>query len=78
VAEGNSSVFEHRRYRLDELEPRASHQPRQLVFRERLLSEDLADRGGGVTQSDLGHRDITQTVRYTELAPQRFNYFWRD
>ena len=29
-------------------------------------------------QAYLGHRNITHTVRYTELAPQRFNGFWRD
>jgi len=29
-------------------------------------------------QQYLGHRNITHTVRYTELAPQRFNSFWSD
>jgi type 1 fimbriae regulatory protein FimE len=29
-------------------------------------------------QHYLGHRNITHTTRYTELAPQRFNGFWRD
>jgi type 1 fimbriae regulatory protein FimB/type 1 fimbriae regulatory protein FimE len=29
-------------------------------------------------QQYLGHRNITHTVRYTELAPQRFNAFWKD
>lgn len=29
-------------------------------------------------QQYLGHRNITDTVRYTELAPQRFNDFWKD
>lgn len=29
-------------------------------------------------QSYLGHRNITHTVRYTELAADRFNDFWRD
>jgi type 1 fimbriae regulatory protein FimB/type 1 fimbriae regulatory protein FimE len=29
-------------------------------------------------QSYLGHSSITSTVRYTELAPQRFNNFWTD
>ncbi len=29
-------------------------------------------------QQYLGHRNITHTVRYTELAPDRFNRFWRD
>jgi len=26
----------------------------------------------------LGHRNIQNTVRYTELAPGRFKDFWRD
>jgi site-specific recombinase XerD len=26
----------------------------------------------------LGHRNIQHTVRYTELAPDRFKDFWRD
>ena len=29
-------------------------------------------------QHYLGHRSITSTVRYTALAPDRFNGFWRD
>lgn len=29
-------------------------------------------------QQYLGHRNITHTVRYTELAPGRFKGFWRD
>jgi len=29
-------------------------------------------------QHYLGHRNIQHTVRYTELAPDRFNGFWRD
>jgi type 1 fimbriae regulatory protein FimE len=29
-------------------------------------------------QHYLGHRNIQHTVRYTELAPQRFNDFWDD
>ncbi len=29
-------------------------------------------------QHYLGHKDIKHTVRYTELAPTRFNGFWRD
>jgi site-specific recombinase XerD len=28
-------------------------------------------------QAYLGHRNIQHTVRYTELAPDRFNDFWR-
>jgi integrase len=28
-------------------------------------------------QAWLGHRNIQHTVRYTELAPDRFNNFWR-
>jgi type 1 fimbriae regulatory protein FimB/type 1 fimbriae regulatory protein FimE len=29
-------------------------------------------------QHYLGHRNITHTTRYTELAPQRLNTFWTD
>ena len=29
-------------------------------------------------QAYLGHRNIQHTVRYTELAPDRFKHFWRD
>jgi len=29
-------------------------------------------------QAYLGHRNIQHTVRYTELAPDRFKNFWRD
>jgi len=29
-------------------------------------------------QAYLGHRNIQHTVRYTELAPDRFRDFWRD
>jgi type 1 fimbriae regulatory protein FimB/type 1 fimbriae regulatory protein FimE len=29
-------------------------------------------------QAWLGHRNITHTVRYTELAPDRFKSFWRE
>jgi len=29
-------------------------------------------------QHYLGHKNIQHTVRYTELAPDRFKNFWRD
>jgi type 1 fimbriae regulatory protein FimB/type 1 fimbriae regulatory protein FimE len=29
-------------------------------------------------QHYLGHRNITHTVRYTELSPERFKEFWED
>jgi type 1 fimbriae regulatory protein FimB/type 1 fimbriae regulatory protein FimE len=29
-------------------------------------------------QHYMGHRNIQYTVRYTELAPDRFNGFWKD
>ena len=29
-------------------------------------------------QHYLGHKNITHTVRYTEMAPDRFKTFWRD
>jgi site-specific recombinase XerD len=28
-------------------------------------------------QAGLGHKNVQQTVRYTELAPDRFKNFWR-
>jgi integrase len=40
----------------------------------------LANKGHDTraVQAYLGHRNIQHTVRYTELAPNRFNGFWRD
>jgi site-specific recombinase XerD len=40
----------------------------------------LANRGHDTRslQAYLGHRNITYTVRYAELAPDRFKHFWRD
>ena len=32
----------------------------------------------GAIQQYLGHRSIQHTVRYTELAPDRFKRFWTD
>ena len=29
-------------------------------------------------QHYLGHKNITHTVRYTELSPERFRGFWDD
>ena len=29
-------------------------------------------------QAYLGHRNISNTVRYTELAPGRFKSLWKD
>ena len=29
-------------------------------------------------QAWMGHKNIKHTVRYTELAPDRFKDFWRD
>jgi site-specific recombinase XerD len=29
-------------------------------------------------QDWMGHKNIQHTVRYTELAPDRFKDFWRD
>jgi integrase len=36
----------------------------------------LANKGHD-TRAYLGHRNIQHTVRYTELAPDRFKDFWR-
>ncbi len=40
----------------------------------------LANRGidTRAIQAYLGHRNITHTVRYTELSDQRFRDFWQD
>ena len=40
----------------------------------------LANKGHDTRalQAYLGHRNIQHTVRYTELAPDRFRDFWRD
>jgi integrase len=40
----------------------------------------LANKGHDTRalQAYLGHRNIQHTVRYTELAPDRFKRFWRD
>jgi len=40
----------------------------------------LANRGVDTRslQLYLGHRNIQHTVRYSELAPDRFKDFWRD
>jgi integrase len=40
----------------------------------------LANRGTDTRtlQGYLGHRSIQSTVRYTELAPERFRDFWKD
>ena len=31
-----------------------------------------------IVQQYLGHQNITHTVRYTELSPDRFKGFWKD
>jgi site-specific recombinase XerD len=40
----------------------------------------LANKGHDTRalQAYLGHKNIQHTVRYTELAPDRFKDFWRD
>jgi site-specific recombinase XerD len=40
----------------------------------------LANRGEDTRsiQAYLGHANITHTVRYTELSPERFKGFWND
>ena len=31
-----------------------------------------------VEYCDMGHKTIMHTVRYTEMAPDRFKDFWKD
>jgi site-specific recombinase XerC len=40
----------------------------------------LANKGHDTRalQAYLGHRSIQHTVRYTQLAPDRFKGFWKD
>ena len=40
----------------------------------------LANKGHDTRalQAYLGHRNIQHTVRYTELAPDRFKHFWKE
>ena len=40
----------------------------------------LANRGTDTRtlQAYLGHKNIQHTVRYTDMAPDRFKDFWRD
>jgi len=40
----------------------------------------LANDGHGTRalQHYLGHKNITHTIRYTEMAPNRFKGFWKD
>ena len=35
------------------------------------------NRGAAVTAL-MGHKNIMHTVRYTEMAPDRFKNFWKD
>jgi hypothetical protein len=50
-----------------------SRQP-LLTSRQPLLT---AARDTRALQAYLGHKNIQHTVRYTELAPDRFKNFWR-
>ena len=48
--------------------------------RLRLSRNDRGDDGhdSRALQHYPGHKSIAHTVRYTELAPDRFKTFWRD
>jgi hypothetical protein len=45
------------------------------VDRERELSGFSEPRS---LQHYMGHKNIMHTVRYTEMAPDRFKNFWKD
>ena len=45
------------------------------VLRRSLLAN--ADPDTRSLQAYLGHKNVQHTVRYTELAPDRFKNFWR-
>jgi integrase len=46
-----------------------------VTFGERSLAN--AGHDTRALQAWLGHKNIQHTVRYTELAPDRFKNFWR-
>ena len=50
------------------------------LTKSRRLAGELANDGHDTRaiQQYLGHRNITHTVRYTELSPERFKNFWKD
>ena len=59
-----------------------------LTVKRRYLTEREVERLGFNLANDghdtralqhyLGHKNIQHTVRYTEMAPDRFKDFWRD
>jgi site-specific recombinase XerD len=48
-----------------------------LVAQARLKAYANAGHDTRALQAWLGHKNIQHTVRYTELAPDRFRNFWR-
>jgi hypothetical protein len=42
------------------------------------LLAGAAGQGAAPQTTATAHRNIQHTVRYTELAPDRFKNFWRD
>jgi hypothetical protein len=53
--------------------PRKSEKGDRLILRSSCSVVDTRS-----LQYYLGHKSIQHTVRYTELAPDRFKGFWRD
>ena len=51
-----------------------------LKVHPHMLRQALANAGHDTRslQAYLGHSNIRRTVRYTELAPDRFKHFWKD
>jgi type 1 fimbriae regulatory protein FimE len=49
-------------------------------FRRHACGFKLANEGHDTRslQHYLGHKNIAHTVRYTEMAPDRFKGFWKD
>jgi len=54
--------------------PEAENSPHNSALS--LLANDGHDTRA--LQHYLGHKSIQHTVRYTEMAPDRFKDFWRD
>ena len=50
-----------------------------VAYRHGLRASEVCDlQWQRALQHYLGHKNIQHTVRYTEMAPDRFKDFWRD
>src|SRR5215467_10681936 len=57
--------------------PWSNRYPFPMAIHRRTLALANAGHDTRALQAWLGHKNIQHTVRYTELAPDRFKNFWR-